>query len=59
MQISLEDSEWRTNIHGAKEHEIGGDQKGGSLLWTNYKLAHGLQVLATNSFLIIVFKASL
>jgi hypothetical protein len=33
--MSLEDSEWRGNIHGAKEHEARGDWKGGGLLWAN------------------------
>ncbi len=33
--MSSEDLEWRTNIHGAKEHEVGGDWEGGGLLWVD------------------------
>jgi hypothetical protein len=33
LQMSSEDSEWRTNIHGIEEYEVGGDWKGGGLLW--------------------------
>ncbi len=35
LQMSLEDSKWRANIHGVKEHEVEGDWKGGGLLWAN------------------------
>jgi hypothetical protein len=27
--MSSKDSEWQRNIHGAEEHEIKGDRKGG------------------------------
>ncbi len=32
MQTSLEDSKWRTNIHGAKKHETWRNWEGGGLL---------------------------
>ncbi len=38
MQTSLEDSKWRANIHGAKEHEVGGDWEVGGLLWADSKV---------------------
>jgi hypothetical protein len=36
--MSLKDSEWQANIHGVKEHEVGGDWKGGGLLWEDSKV---------------------
>jgi len=37
----LEDSKWWTNIHGAKEYEVGGDSEGGSYYEWIQKLANG------------------
>ncbi len=36
--MSSKDSKWRTNIHGAKEHEVGGDLEGGGLLWVDLEV---------------------
>ncbi len=35
LQMSSKDLEWWANIHGVKEHEVGGDWKGGDLLWAH------------------------
>ncbi len=38
LQRSSEDLEWWENIHGAEEHEVGGDWKGGGWLWADLKV---------------------
>ncbi len=38
LQMSSEDLEWWTNIHGVEKHEAGGDWKGGGLLWADLKV---------------------
>jgi hypothetical protein len=35
--MSSQDWEWLANIHGAEEHEVGGDWKGGGLIWMDSK----------------------
>ncbi len=38
MQTSSKDSKWQANIHGAEEHEVGGNWKGGGLLWKDLEV---------------------
>ncbi len=38
LQTSSKASKWWANIHGAEEHEAGGNWKGGSLLWKDLEV---------------------
>jgi hypothetical protein len=46
LQISLENLEWRANIHGVEEHEARGDWEGGGILWVNLEV--GSWFISTN-----------
>jgi hypothetical protein len=46
LQTSLEDSEWRTNIHGAKKHEAWGNWVGGGFLCKDSNI--GSWIINTN-----------
>ncbi len=37
LQMSSKNLEWETNIHRVEKYEVGGNWKGGGLLWANSK----------------------